>query len=343
MRNLSLVLLAACATTSPTPPKGGPRGLRASEHRDLARQLERRLLIQRVARTFSVDTGEYVVSSRVTIPVYVGVQVDIRAAIYSGMRMNVSQQRITRTLHRLGGSRFILQPGARDQLAAFELGEDEQIVIAALHAGTSLAELTALHRELDPRMIEALLCTLAVCEAVTVTDLPGRTPTPQEPAPMPRAPTLSAVPMLIRADPTVARPPLPHARLIARGTRDPATKRTLTEPSFEGQPTRMRPEALTPVEVAELIEVGTALLERGVDHFSFLGLSFEATVEEVREAYLEFARYLRPEKLTELGIAGDQAQDAHGVFAQVVIAYTVLTDPVRRAQYLAAAARHAHR
>jgi hypothetical protein len=38
MRNLSLVLLAACATTSPTPPKGGPRGLRASEHRDLARQ-----------------------------------------------------------------------------------------------------------------------------------------------------------------------------------------------------------------------------------------------------------------------------------------------------------------
>lgn len=84
-----------------------------------------------------------------------------------------------------------------------------------------------------------------------------------------------------------------------------------------------------------MIEVGTLLLERSVDHFSFLGLSFDASVEEVREAYLEFARYLRPEKLAELGITGTQAEEANAVFAQVTIAHTVLTDPARRRDYVA--------
>jgi hypothetical protein len=37
MRTLApILLLTACATTAPPPPQGGPRGLRASEHRDAA-------------------------------------------------------------------------------------------------------------------------------------------------------------------------------------------------------------------------------------------------------------------------------------------------------------------
>lgn len=40
MRAFGLILVAACATTQPPPPTGGPRGLRASEHRDVARQHE---------------------------------------------------------------------------------------------------------------------------------------------------------------------------------------------------------------------------------------------------------------------------------------------------------------
>jgi hypothetical protein len=38
MRNLLFLLVVACATTAPPPPAGGPRGLRASEHLDAARQ-----------------------------------------------------------------------------------------------------------------------------------------------------------------------------------------------------------------------------------------------------------------------------------------------------------------
>lgn len=42
MRNMFPVLLAACATTAPRPPTGGPRGLRASEHLEEAHEHERR-------------------------------------------------------------------------------------------------------------------------------------------------------------------------------------------------------------------------------------------------------------------------------------------------------------
>jgi hypothetical protein len=38
MRILTAILLAACAASQPPAPKGGPRGLRASEHLDVARQ-----------------------------------------------------------------------------------------------------------------------------------------------------------------------------------------------------------------------------------------------------------------------------------------------------------------
>ncbi|HEY4178549.1 MAG TPA: DnaJ domain-containing protein [Kofleriaceae bacterium] len=367
-----------------------------------ANQLKRRVLLQRVARTFSIDTGTYVLDERLSIPVMLGIEVDIRAAVYMGMRMNLSQQRLTRTLHRIGGARFQLVPDAINSLAKFELGDDEQVVIDALHNGTSIPELQASHHYLDPRMIEALLCALVVCDAAVQTDVAGRTPTPRDPTFTPphglsatsaeyvsvsrtmsdlavpiqqstasprRAPRVddtadaSAVPMLIRRDPDVvvprSTPRLPTeprtltkksldtkrtapvstvqlTELVHQSRKSPAAGvRSYTDPFLEVQPTKARPPALDHDEVHELIEVGVMLLEQGVDHFSYLGLSYDAPVEEVHEAYVEFARYLRPEKLRELGIEGHEAQEANAVFAQVVIAYTVLTDPARRRTYLA--------
>lgn len=40
MRSAAMILLTACATTSVTSPKGGPRGLHATEHLDVAHQHE---------------------------------------------------------------------------------------------------------------------------------------------------------------------------------------------------------------------------------------------------------------------------------------------------------------
>ncbi len=275
-------------------------GLNATQRKELAR----RVLLQRVARTFAIDDGHYEVESCTRAPLHPEVSVDIRAAIYLGMHTNLSQQRLTRTRHRVGGARFLLRPGAAHVLPAFELGPDEEIVIEALRTGTSVAELEAAHRELDPRMVEALLCTLAICEVVSQTELAGRTPTP-------RVPTMTPVPRTGSPETTEG---------FAMG---------------DAQRTKLRPPALARTDVHALIELGNLLLERGVDHFTFLGLPFGATPDAVREAYVEFARYLRPEALEVLGIDGREAMHANAVFAQIVIAYTVLTEPSRRREYVA--------
>lgn len=313
--------------------------------------LKRRVILQRTARTFDVEAGEYHVDDRVTIPVLLGVEVDVRAAIYLGTRKHEAQERLTTDLRQLG-SRFVLRTDARGDLARFGLGEAEQLVVEALREGTSVPELEAAHRELDPRLTLAVLVSLAACDAIVpaalLTRVPtpqdtslARTPTPREPTmtrvPTPRAPTVSAVPVAIGEDPEI----MPARR--SAPTRPPSvpravTHRAFTDPFLEVQSTTQRPSPLSFAQVKRLISSRAALLGTDCDHFEFLGISFDAPVAEVRAAYLELARYLRPERLKELGIV-DTSHDARSVFAQVMIAYTVLTHPARRAEYLATLAR----
>ncbi len=320
-------------------------------------QFKKRVLVQRAARTFAVERGDYTVDERVKIPVLVGVEADVRAAIYLGMRLNLSHERLASDLRQLG-TRFVLRAEAAADLARFDLGDDEQPIIDALRTGTSLPELEASDRTLDPRMIAAMLGALAACGAVTSIDprtiTPqdislARSPTPREPTisrvPTPREPTSSScVPMIIAHDPPVTRPigsapkrPATHPANVqfrrAEAVARVPSGRSLTDPFLEGQATTMRPAELSQMQIRELIRSRLALLEQGADHFTFLGVPFGAAVSDVREAYLELARYLRPEKLKELGIPDDR-DEARTVFAQAVIAFTTLTDAVRRDEYL---------
>jgi hypothetical protein len=366
--------------------------------------LRRRVIAQRAARTFAVDAGTLWFDERITIPITLETELDVRGVIYHGARLNLSEQRLTDDLRRFG-ARFVMTAGAPPTLARFGFTKVEGPILQALDAGTSLPELEATHRELDPRTARAVIYALASCDAIVRIDddaieivarpaagpqepTVSRTPTlrdatmtrvlapreptisrppeaPHEPAmtrvPTPREPMISRT--LTPGEPVMTRVPTPREPTVSRTPTGPAVSRTPTGPAvsraptgpavsraptgpavsraprastegFSEQPaTTVRPNALATREVKRLIATRCALIDRGVDHFALLGLAIGAPIEAVRGAYLELARYLRPDKLVLLGIT-DEAFDAQRLFAQAGIAFTTLTDPVRRDEYL---------
>ncbi|HEU4728338.1 MAG TPA: DnaJ domain-containing protein [Kofleriaceae bacterium] len=338
-------------------------------------RLRRRVVAQRAARTFAVEDGTLRFEPRITIPVSLDSEIDVRSIIYTGARLNLSEQRLTDDLRRFG-SRFILRAAAHPTLARFEFTTLEYPIIDALERGTSLPEIEATHREIDPRTARAVIYALAACGALARLDSEpieisarlrpargeptvSRTPTLREPTmtrlPTPREPTVSRLPpppyapmmtrvptpsepMMSRAptpsEPVVSRVPTPREPMVSRVPTAPRVPRLMTESYSESHPTTVRPSALSSDEVKALIAARARLLDRGVDHFALLGVARGAPVEDVRAAYVELARYLRPDRLAQLGIR-DEALDAQRLFAQVGIAFTTLTDPARRASYLA--------
>lgn len=267
---------------------------------DAAIVFKRRVVSQRVARTFSIERGDYVVEDRITIPILRGVEVDVRGPIYQGLRLHVSDIQLAADLKAVG-SRFILYPEAAPFVAKFEFDDEAKPIIDALRGSTTLAEIEALNRELDPRLVLATMTSLAICNVIT--------------------------PIQPREDSNSTQP----LQNLARGTRQAIDN---TTGGFETVPTKALPSPLTAVQIKQLISQRFAMLEVGSDLFSFLGVPFGAPATQVREAYLELARYVRPERLNERGIRDDR-DEARAVFAQASIALTTLTDERRRREYIA--------
>ena len=79
--------------------------------------------------------------------------------------------------------------------------------------------------------------------------------------------------------------------------------------------------------------MGIARLDVRADHFALLGVPRDASLDTIRSAYVTLACYLHPDKLPELDLTA--TRDAQRLFAHLNIAYGVLADPSRRADYLA--------
>jgi hypothetical protein len=147
-------------------------------------KLRTEVILRRAAHTFAIESGEYLLEDRSCLPVY-GCAVDIRAIVYQGIRMHLSETRLEQELRALDGTRFVLEPGAAAELHQFGFCDGEWPILAALREGASLAELEARYRDLDPRTMRAAIYALAACGTARVL-IVGRTPTPPN---MPRTKT----------------------------------------------------------------------------------------------------------------------------------------------------------
>jgi tetratricopeptide (TPR) repeat protein len=258
--------------------------------------LRRRAIVQRVARTFAIDSGTYRFDRRITIA-QTPSEVDIRAIIFVGAQQHLSDERTFEDL-RILGSRFVLAPDARATLARFELVAAVDPIVDALQLGTGLAEIDATDREIDPRTARATIYALACCGAIVRAE--------EEPAP---------------------------ARALARAS-SPAisVSRTPTHTFFEQQQTMVRTNNLTGQEIETLIADRCSLIDAARDLFAVLGLERGASIDAVRAAYLELIHYIHPEKLAMFGVA--TTRDSERLFATASVAFSTLTDPARRARYI---------
>ena len=140
---------------------------------ELAERLRRKVLVQRAARTHALETGEFTIDSDISIPTADGIEVPIPAAVYLGAKMYLSERRLADSLRDFGDA-YILKPGTDAMLDQFGFSESgEQRIVQELHSGTSLPELEAAHRDIDPRTMQAVLYATLACGACSAQDAPS--------------------------------------------------------------------------------------------------------------------------------------------------------------------------
>ena len=294
-----------------------------------ADRLRRRVLAQRVARTFAVERGGYVFGETITVATMPGIELEVGPAILLGVRMNLSGERLAVDLRRLG-ARFALRAGVgEDELdpARFGLTEQERPILLALREGTSLPELEARHRELEPRLTQAVIYTLV---AVGLCEGTGAAVEPVEA----EAEAEVEVDGEEEEEEDAVEAAISRARTTTyNGPRSGAVRREQPRTrTVSSLPPPVLPRSHAPA-VRDVVAAGLALLDAGADHFALLGIPHDAAIDTIRAAYVSLACRLQPEKLPAL--EPEVARDALRLFAPVNLAYGVLSDPVRRADYLA--------
>jgi hypothetical protein len=154
-------------------------------------QLRADTIVRRAARTFALERGEYIFEDKSCLPSH-GTSVDIRAVVYHGIRMHLSAERLAADLRQLGGTRFILEPQAADEIHRFGFCDGEWPILATLRDGASLPELEARYRDIDPRTMHAAVYALVACGTARVLNM-GRGSTPMTALPRTRTnPDLAA-------------------------------------------------------------------------------------------------------------------------------------------------------
>jgi hypothetical protein len=218
------------------------------------------VVTRRAARTFAPEQGEFVVEEAISHRAH-KCAVDIRAAVYHGIRMHVSDARLVNEVRSLGGNVFVLEPGADAALAKFGFCDGEGPLLTALHERVSLPELEARHRDIDRRTMLAAIYALVACGAARAVAAP--------PKPVVAQTARIATPSSPRVGPA-------HPHTFPRGTRKsippPDPTKTTAELAAEAAERANRALASDKPEAAVLeLKRAVELVPNNVDYNALLG------------------------------------------------------------------------
>ena len=251
-------------------------------------KLRTEVTTRRAARTFAPEHGDFVITDTISLPAS-ACAVDIRAVVYYGVRMHMSDARLSNELRTLGGTHFVLSDNATADLPKFNFCDGEEPLLDALREGVSIPELEARHRDLDPRTMRAAIYALVACGAVHViaTSRPSTPPAtiprtqtatidrPAAPPPAPpiRAPIVARTPAAPRGRRSSNAPPYVA---LARGTNDsvhsPEPTKSNPELAAEAAERASRALAADKPEVAVLdLKKAVELVPNNVDYNALLG------------------------------------------------------------------------
>lgn len=132
---------------------------------DQAARLRRRATAHRAARTFALERGEFLLTDTVTTTWHPDSAVDVRAVIYLGARLTLSEHRLSSDLGLLGTS-FRLRDDAISELAQFGFTEQERPILAALRQGANLLAVEKAAESVDQRLVRAAVYSLACAGAL---------------------------------------------------------------------------------------------------------------------------------------------------------------------------------
>lgn len=130
-----------------------------------AARLRRRATAHRAARTFALERGEFLLTDTVTTTWHPDSAVDVRAVIYLGARLTLSEHRLSSDLGLLGTS-FRLRDDAIAELAQFGFTEQERPILGALRQGANLLAVEKAADSVDQRLVRAAVYSLACAGAV---------------------------------------------------------------------------------------------------------------------------------------------------------------------------------
>ena len=257
--------------------------------------------------------------------------VDPAPAIWSGIREATSLDAANAVLDRLKGARVRLTKGAL--LDRFELRAEERRLLELLRARPhTIDELAANAERLGERGARLLIYCLTITKQLEPAPVGDEeNPPPSSSNPRTAEPDSSSrVPVAAPSSST------PLGRVALKKPNFGKSYPVIEEHMFSGAIDRRAsplPGTVPPQEDPRKKEIVTRAT--GIDkedYFQMLGITQEATPEEVKAAYFNLARVWHPDKLPSH--LGDVKESCSRVFARMSEAHQTLTDPKMRARYV---------